>query len=509
MKPLSGLDSAFLYLESPEVPMHVGSLNLVEVPARQRARWVERAREHIGKRLHLSPVFTRRLASLPWDIASPVWVEDRAVDLAWHVQRVKLPKPGTLAQLEKLVARLHAEPLDRTRPLWRFYLIEGLASGDLAWYSKVHHATLDGAAGVQLAHALLDATPTPRRVPKPPPRKLDETPGTTELLGAALRKSAKEVGKLVDALPEVARLFALLKGTHTFSAGEGDGHFRGKGKAAAARSSGAKVFVPFKAGEGVRPLQVRPLQVPMGPATPINVAITAERRYATVSIPLAEAKAIAKRHEAKLNDVVLALVSGALRSYLAHHGAVPRKPLVAAVPVSIRAEGDTAYSTRATMVLANLATHLADPLERLAAIRVSAGKAKAITGAAKSVIPTDFISIGAPWLIAAASKAYGYTQGLKAWTPLANVVVSNIPGPQEPLYFAGGRLRTYWPVSIVMHGVGLNVTVESYCGSLDFGLVSAANAVPDLERVAKGLREAHVELRSLSMGRRKRAAGRN
>lgn len=235
----------------------------------------------------------------------------------------------------------------------------------------------------------------------------------------------------------------------------------------------------------------------MGPATPINVAITAKRAYATVSIPLAEVKAIAKRHGAKLNDVVLALVSGALRRYLAHHGALPRKPLVAAVPVSLRAEGDTAYSTRATMVLANLATHLADPLERLASIRASAGKAKAITGAAKSVIPTDFVSIGAPWLLAAAAKAYGYTQGLKAWTPLANVIVSNIPGPQEPLFLAGGRLRTYWPVSIVTHGIGLNVTVESYCGSLDFGLLAAANAVPDLDRFAQALVESHAELRSL------------
>jgi WS/DGAT/MGAT family acyltransferase len=243
--------------------------------------------------------------------------------------------------------------------------------------------------------------------------------------------------------------------------------------------------------------------LPIGPPTRINVAITGKRAFATASIPLAEVKAIAKRHGAKVNDVVLALVSGALRRYLAHHGAVPRKPLVAAVPVSLRVEGDAEYTTRATMVLANLATHLADPLERLAAIRASAGKAKAITGAAKSVIPTDFVSIGAPWLLAAAAKAYGYTQGLKAWTPLANVVVSNIPGPDKPLYLAGGRLRTYWPVSIVEHGLGLNITVESYCGSLDFGLLAAANAVPDVGRVARALVESHEELLALSRpGRR-------
>lgn len=467
MKPLSGIDSAFLYLETPETPMHVGSLNLVAVPPRLRAKWHAKVRAHLAGRLHLAPVLTRRLATLPYDIASPVWVEDREVDLDWHVQRVKLRRPGTLAQMEKLVAKLHAEPLDRERPLWRFYVIEGLASGELGWYSKIHHAALDGASGVMLARALLDTAAVPRKVPRPPARKLEESPGVRELLGAALMKSAGEVAKLVEALPEVARLL---------------------------KSTLAKGKVPSRSGEGVRPLQEERRGLPIGPSTPINVSITAERAFATTSIPLAEVKKIAKRHGAKLNDVVLALVSGALRRYLAHHGAVPRKPLVAAMPVSLRAPGDGEYGTRATMVLANLATHLADPLERLAAIRASAGKAKAITGAAKSVIPTDFVSIGAPWLLAAAARAYGYTQGLKAWTPLANVVVSNVPGPEAPLYLAGGRLLTYWPVSIVEHGLGLNITVESYCGSLDFGLLAAANAVPDVDRVARGLLEAHREL---------------
>ena len=468
MKPLSGLDSAFLSLETPETPMHVGSLNLVEVAPRKRARWHEKARAHIGRRLHLAPVLTRRLATLPYDVASPVWVEDREVDLDWHVRRVRLPKPGTMAQLERLVARLHAEPLDRTRPLWRFYAIEGLASGEIGWYSKVHHAALDGAAGVQLAHAILDVTPVPRKVPKPPPRPLEETPGVGALLGVALHKSAGDVAGLAGALPDVYRLLkgTLLEGTRT-----------------ATRA------------EGVHPLQEERRGWPIGPATSINVAITGKRNFATVSIPLAEVKAVAKRHGAKLNDVILAIVSGALRRYFLHHGALPGKPLVAAVPVSLRAEGDTAYSTRATMVLANLATHRADPVARLEAIRASAGKAKAITGAAKSLIPTDFMSLGAPWLLAAAAKAYGYTQGLKAWTPLANVVVSNVPGPEKPFYLAGGKLRTYWPVSIVTHGLGLNVTVESYCGSLEFGLVAAANAVPDLGRIARALVESHEELK--------------
>ncbi|MBL0143484.1 MAG: wax ester/triacylglycerol synthase family O-acyltransferase [Betaproteobacteria bacterium] len=466
MNPLSGLDAAFLYLETPETPMHVGSLHLYQVPARQRATFYDRAVKHIAGRLHLAPVFTRRIATLPLAIASPMWVEDQEIDLGYHMRRIRLPKPATMATLEATVAKLHGEPLDRNRPLWVFTVIEGLASGQVAWYSKIHHATLDGAAGVQLVTAILDTSPVPRKVAKPKKRVLDRTPGTGELLAAALRKSAGEYTKLIRQIPELARVVKAGLASGTGKAGASKGKAPGRG-------------------------------LPIGPTTVLNVPITAERTFATASLPLAEIKAIARRHDAKINDVVLALVSGALRRYLMHHGSVPRSPLVAAMPVSLRAEGDTSYSTQATMVLANLATHLADPLKRLEAIRASAGNAKAITSKAKSIIPTDFPSIGAPWVLAAAARAYGYTQGVKAYPPLANLVISNVPGPQAPLYLAGAKMLTYWPVSIVEHGLGLNITVESYCGSLDFGLLAAKKAVPDIHRLARALHESHEELKTM------------
>ncbi len=168
------------------------------------------------------------------------------------------------------------------------------------------------------------------------------------------------------------------------------------------------------------------------------------------------------------------------------------------MPVSLRAQGDSVYSTRATMVLANLATHLAHPLERLEAIRSSAGNAKAITVKAKSIIPMDFPSLGAPWVLAAIARAYGLSQGVKAFPPLANLVVSNVPGPQQPLYLAGARMLTWWPASIVEHGLGLNITVESYCGSLDFGLVAAKAAIADVRKLAAALYDAHEELKNAS-----------
>jgi WS/DGAT/MGAT family acyltransferase len=464
LKPLSGLDAAFLHLETPETPMHVGSLHLFRVPARGRAAFAGRVRRHVEGRLHLVPVFTRRIASLPFDLASPVWVDAPEVDLDWHIRRVRLPKPGTRAQLESLVARLHAELLDRERPLWRFYLVEGLESGEVAWYTKIHHATLDGAAGVRLAEALLDGTPRGRRIPPPPARAPEEAPGLADLLGAAIAKSVDQYGKFLRAMPDAARLVS------------------------GSLSALASLAAPPKGGRR---------GLPIGPATPLNVPIGAARSFATASIPLAEAKAIAGRHGAKVNDVVLALVGGAVRAWLAGKRALPAEPLVAAMPVSLRGEGDSIYTTRATMVLASLATHLADPRERLAAIRDSAGRAKALTLRAKSIIPMDLPAIGAPWVISGVARAYGYAQAVRAFPPLANLVVSNVPGPQAPLHLAGARMLTWWPVSIVEHGLGLNVTVESYCGSLDFGLVAAKDAVPDVRKLADALYDAHEELKKI------------
>ncbi|HSD55407.1 MAG TPA: wax ester/triacylglycerol synthase family O-acyltransferase [Burkholderiales bacterium] len=476
MKPLSGLDATFLYLEAPETPMHVGSLHLYDPPPGRRIDFLARARRHIRSRLHLAPVFRRRLATLPLELASPMWVEDGRVDLDYHLRRMVLPRQGTRAALEACVARLHGELLDRRRPLWRFYLIEGLASGHLAWYSKVHHAALDGAAGVQLANALLDVTPQPRKVPAPR-RRLEETPGIGTLVGAAFRNTTTQYVKLIRHLPDVARVL---------------GGMIGKARGGS---------------PGRDHLDIR-RNVAFGPRTPLNVAITAERTFATASIPLDEVKAIAARNDAKVNDVVLALASGALRRYLADHGGVPRRPLVAAMPVSLRDPGDTEYSTRATMVLASLATHLRDPIARLDAIRDSTGAAKALTAHTRSVLPTDFPSLGAPWILAAAARLYGRAQQLEAFPPLANVVISNVPGPQTPLYLAGAKMLTYWPASIVEHGLGLNITVQSYCGSLDFGLIAARRAVPDIRRLVRGLRESLDELKSRSAVRRPRAGAR-
>ena len=231
-----------------------------------------------------------------------------------------------------------------------------------------------------------------------------------------------------------------------------------------------------------------------GPRTELNQPITGQRGFAGASIPLDTLKALAAAHDAKLNDVVMALCSGMLRRYLARHGGVPKKPLIAAMPISLREAGNTEYTTQATMAVVNLNTHIADPVKRLVAIRDAAGAVKAVAKRAKGLMPTDFPTIGVPWVMHGLATLYGRSGLSKAMPPLANVVISNVPGPQVPLYAAGARMATYWPMSIVEHGMGLNITVLSYAGAMDFGFTTALNVVGDARELSAALMEALDEL---------------
>lgn len=455
MRSLSALDALFLHLETDATPMHVGAAHLLERPAGTKGGedFLLRVRRHVAERLHLSPVFTRRLETMPLSFANPVWVRADDVDLEHHVVRVRLPRPGTPAQFEAAVARLHAQPLDRSRPLWRFHVIDGLADGGLGFYTKIHHATLDGAAGVALAHALLDVAPTARKV-EPAPRRPRDHPSLVALVGTALKTSSTQTVSLVRQLPALTRVAA---------------------KLAVGSTGFARQFA-------------------FGPRTPFNRVIDGGRSFAAASLPLADARRIAAAHDVTLNDVVLAVISGALRRYLKTRGGVPRKSLVAALPVSLREAGNVEATTLATMTLASIATAIDDPIERLHAIQSSTSSAKAVTRALKGVIPTDFPSLGLPWLLTAAAGLYGRTSLAERLPPLANLVVSNVPGPEAPLYLAGARLKTWWPLSIVEHGLGLNITLQSYAGSLDFGIVAARAGMPDARPLARGLQPALDEL---------------
>jgi diacylglycerol O-acyltransferase / wax synthase len=469
MKTLSGLDGTFLHLETPETPMHVASLHLFDLPAGYSGDFHTDIKRHLAARLHLAPIFQRKLAPMPLQFANPVWVHDDHVDIDHHVQRITLAPPGTMTQFDDCAARLHGELLDRHRPLWRVAVIDGLASGQVGYYVKVHHAVLDGQAGVLLAQALFDLSANPGPMARPGRRPASANSGMGELAAAALKHDAGQYIKLLRHLPEVVRTLA--------------GLFTGPQQA-----------VPLSSNFS------------FGPKTPLNVPITARRGFAGLSVPMDRLKAIAITHEAKLNDVVLALCSGTLRRYLAGHGGMPKKPLIAAMPISLRDAGNTEFSTQATMALVSLHTDIADPLRRLRAIRDGAGAVKALAQRSKAVLPTDFPTIGMPWLMHGLASLYGRSRLANKVVPLANVVVSNVPGPQVPLYAAGARMATYWPLSIVEHGLGLNITVMSYAGAMGFGFTTAHVAVPDAQELVLALREALEELERASAPKRRGVA---
>ena len=424
------------------------------------------------------PVLRRRLASLPLHLANPVWVQDE-IDLDHHIQKLRLPKPGTWAQLEAVVADLHAELLDRSRPLWMMYVLEGLASGEKAYYFKIHHAMLDGQAGVALAGALFDTAPDAAQGKKPARKVAGKAvqavvrraPGTLAVAATAFRHDAAQYIKLVRELPGVVRTLAGI-----------------------VRSSGSKALGASGAKNALDLSELR-RSIAFGPRTSLNVAITPERGFATATVPRAELKAIATANAATVNDVVLALCSGALRRYLKRNASIPRKSLIASMPISLREQGNTDFRTQATLSLVSLASNVADPLKRLRAIRDSAGATKAVAQQAKSVIPTDIPLIGVPWILGALASLYGRSGVVNTLPILANVLVSNVPGPPVPLYVDGLRMSGYWPLSIVEHGVGLNITLMSYAGNLCLGFVVARCAVPDARELADDFLDAYEEMK--------------
>ncbi|MBC7955404.1 MAG: wax ester/triacylglycerol synthase family O-acyltransferase, partial [Cytophagales bacterium] len=473
MQQLSGLDASFLYLETAEMPMHVGGLQIFELPAGFRGRFVVALRKHMATRLPVAPVLRRRLWWMPLNMANPAWV-DAEPNLAQHVVEIKLPKHSGMAELQAQVSRLHPVLLDRSKPLWKFHVLEGLAPSAqgrrrVALYSQLHHAAVDGQAAVALANAILDVTPEPRAVEartstRPRTFKLE----MAEMLRGVLGSQAQKVADIVRGLPSTV---GTLKSAATLALGSSALLRGGKGK-----------------GSG---------NIALAPRTPLNVSVTSGRAFASASLQLAELKELGRAHGATINDLVLMLCSSALRRHFAKQRMLPRKSLVAAVPISLRQKGDTTSDNQASMSLISLGTHIADPQLRLAHVMVASAAMKTTMGSLKTVLPTDFPSLGLPWLMQAVTALYGKARVAERLPQVANVVISNVPGPPVPLYLAGAKMVNNYPTSIVVHGLALNITVQSYAGTLDFGLMADAQAMPDVGDLAQALHVAFDDLRAL------------
>jgi diacylglycerol O-acyltransferase / wax synthase len=502
LNQLSALDALFLYLETPDTPMHVGSFTVLEKPRGHRGSFYKKFRQHIAERMHLAPLFSRKLAFMPFDLANPIWLNADTIDLDWHMRAIKLPAPGSRVQLEAAIAKLHEGMMDRDRPLWQFTVIEGLASGEVAFYAKIHHAALDGQGGVALAQAILDVTPIPNKIEPSSTKKRQPSlpPSTANMISAALRLSVAQYGKILKAVP------AALKSASTL------------GAAALSSSQAKKLGAPTEQLAGIAEFanglsklktsdtalqaakKLLPKGIKLGPRTPLNVAVSGTRAFMTARIPLTEAKALAKHFEVKLNDVILATCAGALRRYFATTPATLKKSMVCAVPVSLREAGDTSQNNQVSMMLIDLATNIADPVKRIQAIHKASMSSKTTAGVMKGVMSSatsDLPTLGIPWLMSVITPLYKTAVATNRIPVVANVVVSNVPGPPVPLYLAGAKMLEYYPVSIVTHGLALNITIHSYAGQMDYGLIAAKKEVPKLAKMVKAMHEAHHELMAL------------
>ena len=484
MQILTGLDASFLYLETPEMPMHVGSFNLCELPADFKGSFHKAVQKHVAKRLHLAPVFTRKLVFMPLNLGHPAWIEAESVNIYFHVRRADPVKKGTppvtLAEAHQRCASLHSELLDRRFPLWEFHVFDRIALPDgrivAGFLSKIHHAALDGKGAVMLANATLDSSPEPREVPPSDPareRKAESNAdlGTASLLGSVLWTTLGQFSRLARALPSSIRAIGstLLK------------------QSTADLATGRRTRMPMK----------------LAPHTPFNIGIGTERVFAATTLPLQGCKALGKAAGGSLNDMLLWICSTALRDYLSHQFSLPRKSLVASMPVSLRAEAADpgGAGNQVSMTLVELGTHIADPLKRMKAITDSTAKVKMSMQSLKGFLPTDYPSLLAPWLVGGivrqALDAYGKS-GLASRLPVVtNLAISNVPGSPVPLYLAGARILGFHPLSIITHGVALNITIQTYDGNIDFGIVADSKALPHADDLARAIEAAFTQAQSL------------
>jgi diacylglycerol O-acyltransferase len=470
MDHLSSMDASFLHLETPETPMHVGSLMLFELPEGYRGDYYDDVKAQLAKRMHLARLFRRKLAPMPFELADPVWIDDDDIDLDYHVRSATLRRPGTMAQLEVLIARLHSSLLDRSRPLWEAYVIDGLANGQIAFYTKAHHSGVDGKAGIEIAKVLYDVTPQAREVRPPRPVRASSAYqlGVAELLQAAISNSVTQYVKLGKMLPQAAK----------------------------AIGSTAKQFISMRK----QAPRKRGLGLKMAPKTIFNASITNQRSFGSLSVPLAELKALGKQTGGTLNDVVMVMCSGALRKFLKERELLPQKSLIALVPVSLREADDSSNNNQVSAIRVDLATDLADPAKRFQAIRESSEASKELIGGLKSILGTDLPIVGSPWLMSGLASLYGRSNLGSRLPALANVAISNVPGPPVTLYMAGARMAHYYPVSIPYHGVGLNITVQSYAGEMEFGITACRRVLsqPEVHELAEHLLASLRELQRLA-----------
>lgn len=448
MQRLSGLDASFLYLETAAQPLHVCSILELDTSTMPGGYSFDTLRENLRLRIRAMPEFRERIADTPFNLDHPVWVEDNDFDVDRHLHRIGLPSPGGRIELGEICGHIASLPLDRTRPLWEMWVIENVGGahdgntappgGRIAVMTKVHHAAVDGVTGANLMSKLCTTEPD-----APAPDPVDGPGGGSDLeiaLSGAVRFATRPL-KLANVVPATVSTVV-------------DTVRRAR--------SGLTMAPPFTA-----------------PRTAFNANVTGHRNVAFAQLDLDDIKKVKNHFGVKVNDVVMALVSGVLRTFLLERGQLPENSLVAMVPVSVHERSDRPGRNQVSGMFAKLETGIEDPAERLRAIAHANSVAKQHSSAISATLLQDWTQFAAPAVFGTAMRVYARSR-LSGARPVHNLVVSNVPGPQGELFLLGCEVRAMYPLGPIFHGSGLNITVMSLSGNLDVGIVSCPELLPDL-----------------------------
>ncbi|WP_084197586.1 WS/DGAT/MGAT family O-acyltransferase [Solimonas soli] len=450
MKPLSPVDQMFLWLERRTQPMHVGGLELLTPPAGAGPDWLARQVEELRKAVRAQPPFNRHLVRR---LGSWLWTEDEDFDLDAHFIHMALPAPGRVRELLALVSQLHAAPLDRARPLWEFYIISGLEDGRFAIYAKIHHAMVDGVAAMRLLRKSMSEDPlVPAIAPwtmAPRVQRDEASPQAPRGAYSSLAHALANVRAQAATVPAVAR----------------------------------ELYRSIREGRE-NPDYVSAFQAPR---SILNQRISGSRRFAAQSYAIARIRRAVKQHRVTVNDVVLAMCASALRRYLLDLDALPARPLIAMVPLSLRRDGSD-EGNQIAMVLANLGTHVADPLARLAVIQGSMLDAKQRYSRMGPAAMLNYVAT------VMAPAGLNIATGIAPRWQSFNVIISNVPGPKRTLYWNGARLDGMYPVSIVTDGLALNITLTSYVDRVEFGVIACRRTLPRVQRLLEYFDQGLAEL---------------
>ncbi|UGT44532.1 wax ester/triacylglycerol synthase family O-acyltransferase [Nocardia yamanashiensis] len=458
MERLTGLDASFLYLETDTQLLHVCALLIVDPAADGVEFDFETFKAELGRRLHLIPAMTSRLHPVPFNLDHPLWERDPDFDLGYHVRRAALPAPGGRRELADITADIAGRPLDRRRPLWEMWVVEGLPHGKVAVVSKYHHAIVDGITGTNMMMHLCDLEPGVSYTPPAEIPAAEPKPDDLRLAGEALLKLPGRLG-LVGLVPKTVGILG--------------------GLVQRRRGAGSRGMpLPFTA-----------------PRTPFNRAITQHRAVSFIQSDLADIKEIKTAFGVKVNDVVLAVCGGVLRAYLENRDELPETSLIASVPVSVHdTTSHEGGANQVSTIFARLYTDIADPVARVLAIAEDNRGAKEEHNLIGADFLQDWAQYAPPNTFQLAARAYSSFKLAEHHPVVHNLVISNVPGPNFPMYFLGVRVASMYPFGPVFHGAGLTVTVISTNGNLDFGFIADRELVPDVDQLADAVPEVITEL---------------